>query len=173
VWITSISTTLKYNSSHRRHEVGGSLSMLCLREMALATLAQCEMLAGCAHRVWWERCKINSGPSGCEEGNGSRMSFCSSDRATCSKFAQSEWKRCQVETTSGQSWSRQAHPLEVSGWTGAVYQPISHVCSNIQGNVGQPSTEQRLPLASLKERLVVSPNRLGTKTNWLAVNRQL
>jgi hypothetical protein len=36
-----------------------------------------------------------------------------------------------VETISGQSWSRQAHPLLVPGWTGDIYRLISHVRSNI------------------------------------------
>jgi hypothetical protein len=52
-----------------------------------------------------------------------------------------QWRR--VKATSGQSGSREAHPLHVPGWMGAVYRLISHVCGDIlvQGNEGQASTE--------------------------------
>jgi hypothetical protein len=47
---------------------------------------------------------------------------------------------------NGAKWKQladRAHPMQVSRWTVTVYQLISHICCNIQGNEGQPSTKQQ------------------------------
>jgi hypothetical protein len=79
VWISS--TTPKYNSSHRRCQVGGSLKNVVFERDGSCMLTQCETLVGRACLVQWEILKINSGPSGCKEGKGSYASFYSSSGA--------------------------------------------------------------------------------------------
>jgi hypothetical protein len=101
-----VRTTQKYNSSHRRHQVGGNLQCVGFaRDDSCCTNAMWGTPAGRARLVPWEMWKIKS--------NHADAMFCSSNRAVHSKFAQSEWKLGHVETTSGQSWSRQEDPLQV------------------------------------------------------------
>jgi hypothetical protein len=124
------------------HQVDGNNLNRFKTDGSSYTNAMWDTLAGRALLVPWQKFKVNSRLFGCKEGNESSVSFYSWNRADCSKFIQSKWKWCQVETTSEQSWSRERHTLCKFLDGHALFIALFHMYAATQGNEGQPSTEQ-------------------------------